>query len=143
MTTPDKRLVTEAKLNSELGKDTGWRDLSAELINGWTGKAVARRSRQHVQLMFNLNGSAATGTSFIRLPAMFAPSYPSSWSVGHRFLLDPALSGDHPTLGEVTWAGIDGVTISMEELPRTTSVIGMTMYLTTQAWNTVYPGVGM
>ena len=144
MATPEQRLVTEQKLfEATAVRDTGWRDISASLSNGWAGKVMARRIGQIVQLAFRLDGSAATGSSFISLPVPLAPSYPSSTGITHRFTIDPVIGGDDATLGEVVWAGITGTTITVEEIPRSTSAMGSTVYMTNQAWTTSFPGVGL
>lgn len=45
--------------------DTGWRDISSLMINGWTGTLFIRRSNQTVTLYGMLNGTSRTSDHFI------------------------------------------------------------------------------
>lgn len=57
-------------------RDTGWRDVSSLLLNGFTVGTLLRirRKDDRVQLMFRgLNGSAATSTQFLAVPTGFQP----------------------------------------------------------------------
>ncbi|AZS11109.1 hypothetical protein SEA_WAWA_2 [Arthrobacter phage Wawa] len=56
--------------------DTGWRDMSSLLVNGWTlgtgGALQVRRVGYQVYWRaYNLNGSAATSSVFVMIPAGF------------------------------------------------------------------------
>jgi hypothetical protein len=50
--------------------DTGWRDVSASLINGWTGTLTVRRVMQTVTLNGTLYGGSRTSDHFIALASI-------------------------------------------------------------------------
>jgi hypothetical protein len=51
--------------------DTGWRDVSALLVNGWTGAAYLRRVNDRVTLRTNAAvGTAASSTIMLTLPSV-------------------------------------------------------------------------
>lgn len=62
-----------AELN-RLSKDTGWRNITSLLINGWTATHImVRRTIDRVYWEFrNLNGSAATSATFLDLTGLDA-----------------------------------------------------------------------
>lgn len=64
--------LSEALL--ELTRDTGWRDITGSLRNGWTATYVhIRRIRERVIMRHNgLDGTAATSNQFIALATGFA-----------------------------------------------------------------------
>ena len=52
--------------------DTGWRDVSAGLLNSWTGQLVMRRVGAEVHLsLYALSGASATNDVFYAAPAGF------------------------------------------------------------------------
>jgi hypothetical protein len=59
--------------------DTGFRDLSSLLINGWTATAVvAKRVNDNVEMRItNLNGVAATADNILLLPLGWRPTNPT------------------------------------------------------------------
>ncbi|AOZ65043.1 hypothetical protein KDJ05_gp02 [Arthrobacter phage Oxynfrius] len=60
--------------------DTGWRNIGALLINGWTASAILIRRFGSLVTMkiFNLDGAAFTSTTFVNLPAGFRTAHGSS-----------------------------------------------------------------
>lgn len=66
-----------AELN-ELSRNTGLRDITSMLLNGWTASTVRLRRIRNETIweFFNLNGSAATSTTIIDLSTLtnFRPS---------------------------------------------------------------------
>ncbi|WP_345750124.1 hypothetical protein [Microbacterium rhizophilus] len=51
---------------NRMTRDTGWRDASGALVNGWAGSAQIRRVDDTVRfLVSSLNGAAATDPRFI------------------------------------------------------------------------------
>ena len=56
-------------------QDTGFLDISGDIINGWTvTSAWIRRWGAVVELLFDgLDGSASTGTAFLNMPVGFWP----------------------------------------------------------------------
>jgi hypothetical protein len=64
-------------LNSRLQSiysDTGWRDISADLINSWAGSVYLSRQQGLVSLRFaNLNPAAKTNDLLLLVPAGFRP----------------------------------------------------------------------
>lgn len=115
------------------GYDTGWRDFTSLLANGWGGRAMGRRIGQDVDLEFRLDGTGATASTVLSLPTWAAPSFPSSSGIIKRFALDTAAGGDDPATGEVVWMGISGTALLAEEFPRTNAITGGTRYFTTQS----------
>lgn len=60
--------------------DTGWRNVSAALINGWTGTVYLRRITRTVFMQVEgLDGAAKTNNNFVDLP--------SGWNSDHARLL--------------------------------------------------------
>ncbi|UUG69268.1 hypothetical protein SEA_SCIENCEWIZSAM_24 [Arthrobacter phage ScienceWizSam] len=61
--------------------DTGWRDIKASLINGWTVTALfMRRYQDRVTLKgYQLDGTAQTSTTFLTLPVGFRPPHGQSY----------------------------------------------------------------
>lgn len=55
--------------------DTGWRNTSSSLLNGWTGQARLRRTGAAIEIMLNVNGSAATNERLLDLPGGFQAPY--------------------------------------------------------------------
>ena len=62
---------------NRLGQDTGRRNVATLLINGWTATSVEiQRQAGRCYLRFaGLNGSAATSSRFMDMPAGFQPPY--------------------------------------------------------------------
>ncbi|NQD42708.1 hypothetical protein [Glutamicibacter halophytocola] len=62
---------------NRLGQDTGRRDVKSLLINGWTAASVEiQRSNGRCYLRIGaLNGSSATSSRFMDMPAGFQPPY--------------------------------------------------------------------
>lgn len=58
---------------TELEYDTGWRNVTGSLINGWTATYVhvRRTGRRGVVRFQGLNGAAATSPYFVQIPAGF------------------------------------------------------------------------
>ena len=55
--------------------DTGWRNISSTLVNGWTGTVLVRRVNRDVHWAFyGVNGTSATAQDFIPSPAGFSCS---------------------------------------------------------------------
>lgn len=62
---------------NELSRDTGLRDVTSLLLNGWTARSVrVRRVRNYVDVeVFDLNGTAATSATMLNMSELggFAP----------------------------------------------------------------------
>ena len=111
--------------------DSGWRDVSSLLSNGWTGSAYLRRADNIVMLRFeSLSGTAATGDTVLTVPAGFR-----SESTIQQLL--PANSSD-ATAVRARMTNTGAVTI----LPRATATaVSATWSLsTTNALPTTLPG---
>lgn len=74
---------------NRLGQDTGRRNVTSLLINGWTANAVEiqRKNERCYLRITGLNGSAATSSKFMDMPAGFQPyliteTYPQRDSSG-------------------------------------------------------------
>ncbi|HET7303641.1 MAG TPA: hypothetical protein VFJ12_03695 [Segeticoccus sp.] len=90
----------------EAAQDTGWRNVSSLLVNGWatTTSLLLRREGDRVTLVvtYRMDGSAATDDVFIHLPAGFRVGYlgnygspgtlPGGVDIGQQRLNNYALS---------------------------------------------------
>lgn len=115
--------------------DTGWRNMQANLINGWTSynsylAPQIRRLGDMVHLYIpalGLDGKDATGPAFLAAPQGFRPAY------------------NYATLGTV-YSGTQAYQIrqDMENLlvmyPPKAQVSGTLWWRTTQPWPTTLPG---
>lgn len=114
--------------------DTGWRDLSGSLINGWTAGAVpaparVRRVGYLVTIRaYGLNGTAATAAAAFTLPVGFRP--PNTEQVLLRG------NGANPILGSVDNVGNYSLPVGTEPV----NIFGGVEFLTTEAWPTTLPG---
>ena len=75
--------------------DTGWRNVSSLLTNGWAGSLYIRRTAQAVEMLAEaLSPTSATTTVAFTLPLGFRPAINTRWAfstpavppVFHRFL---------------------------------------------------------
>ena len=80
--------ATNAEVN-RLARDTGRRDVTSLLINGWSATAVEiqRQNDRCYLRITGLNGSAATSSRFMDMPSGFQPyavteTYPQRDSTG-------------------------------------------------------------
>jgi hypothetical protein len=115
--------------------DTGWRDVSASLMNGWTGTSLwIRRIDYTVYIRaYSMIGTAATLNKFYTLPTGFNRS-PS----GTEYLT----AADGFTVIGVESAG--GVLAFSNTANRFAGAFGnFTPYTTTDAWPTTLPGTAV
>lgn len=114
--------------------DTGWRHLTALLVNGWltsSDRITIRRQNNLVTLMLgDMDGRSATSDVIMTLPDGFrpnwqynVPSYSTSGATSSR-----SVNAVHT--GNVTWCGT----------PRPTYENASFTYLTSDAWPTTLPG---
>lgn len=93
--------------------DTGWRNISASLMNGWTGTVMLRRYNDGVELnLFNL--AVGTGTQLLSIPLGFRAIKNSN------FLLRASTTGQDVVNGSFDTAGSLHVTLS-SIVPNTNS----------------------
>lgn len=84
--------------------DSGWRDLSSILTNGWTGTVLIRRTTQHVHWTIeNLEGTNATSSQILPSFTGFNPSRTSTVRVSYA--LRPTSPSQPPSWLEVTRGG--------------------------------------
>lgn len=111
--------------------DTGWRDISGLLLNGWTGTVFLRRLGHTVFLRHNaLNRASATGANFMTVPAGFASGASDALSIVTR-----PVTGSTPAYGSLS-GGTLGYTLTDGE-PRASQL----SWPTTDAWPTSLPGI--
>ena len=111
--------------------DTGWRDISSLLVNGWTGSAYVKRTAEVLTLeLEGVSGSAATATTVLTLPVGFRVVTRGSRLLYHttapalkRFILDAA--------GALTFVG--GV-------PEASTVYGQGFAPPAAPWAATLPG---
>lgn len=114
--------------------DTGWRDVSADLINGWTGSVYLRRVGYTVELVGRLlNSTAATSSGFLNLASAFRPvnSIP--------LLARPASNTATPIYGSISAAGAVGLVTGAAFQQESVSQV----YTTVGAWPTTLPGLAV
>ena len=111
--------------------DTGWRDISSLLVNGWTGSAYVKRTAELLTLELSaLVGNAATGTVVLTLPVGFRGVTRDSRLLYHttapafkRFVLDAA--------GALTFLGV---------VPEASTIYGQSFAPPATTWATTLPG---
>lgn len=86
--------------------DTGWRDVSAQLINGWTGTLKIRRVGQLVEYRAKVNGAAKTANECYNIPVGWAPANITAgaiFSAAGSMFLYPWV----PSLGSTSSASVE------------------------------------
>jgi hypothetical protein len=110
--------------------DTGRRDISALLINGWAGSLFIRRQGYTVTLECEgLNGSAATADAFLSNIVGFT-AQGSVRGLLHTAAATPTLKRVSEASGNLAVAG-----------STTTAHYGVVTWNTSQAWPTTLPGI--
>lgn len=116
--------------------DTGWRNVTADLLYGWTAETVAiRRVGSTVEVrIVGLNGQAATANTFFVPPAGFVPHGPGGLSI---------LATSTPGAVHADRVNI-GITGTNSQIWRTDTSIReaalSSTYLTDNDWPTSLPG---
>ena len=111
-------------------KGTGVRNVSSELINGWTGTVhVARVGNLCTVQVYSLVGSGATGNILWAIPAGFGvPVLSTIGALG---------SGSGPATEPALIVAGSG----LQTLSRDGNLRGQAFWWTTDPWPTVLPGV--
>lgn len=124
--------LSEALL--ELTRDTGWRDITGSLRNGWTATYVhIRRIRERVIMRHNgLDGSAATSNSFVTLATGFATARMQFGMVINNLPVAGQVSG---ALGVTTLADV------RNRAPQTYATEYNGWDVPDEAFPSTYPGV--
>lgn len=110
--------------------DTGWRDVSASIVNSWTttGLLLRRVGNTVYCAAGSISGTAATANKFLGLPAGF------TWDKFTAIVV----AGDG---GTTTFAAINiDNTSSLSTASRAASLYFMLSWPTDDAWPTVLPG---
>lgn len=115
--------------NCEVG-DTGWRNITSLLVNGWTATAVlCRRTGAQVWVSLdNLNGSAATSNQVLVLPTGFGST---------KLLYNVGAGTAAGALDKPMWVSAASALASSTRL---NSILGMFQFPTDVAWPTSLPG---
>lgn len=111
--------------------DTGWRDIKALTINGWTSTSLLiRRVGSNVSLVGNITATAATGDHFLPLQVGFAPTAGNYHGVASSNAVPPVFRplGTDSVNHYVTSGGTSG----------TYHIQGN--FMTVSAWPTTLPG---
>lgn len=115
--------------------DTGWRDISSLLINGWTGAARIRRVGRLVTVTFGaLAAATATNAIAINLPAGF--KYVNADDV--RVLLHNAGTTWRRTFGNTSF-----MAISISSYVAGDSLFGSFSFVNDEVWPTTLPGTAI
>lgn len=88
--------------------DTGWRNITSKIINGWTVNSLyVRRCNNNVHLaIYQLTGSASTATTFVSLPAGFISNSPNTSfpvKIGGSVTFIAGTSSGNLTCSNTTW----------------------------------------
>ena len=113
--------------------DTGWRNVSAELVNGWTGVVYVCRTGDVVQIeVKDIYATDATSTIFLSLPAGFR-----TLSGIRRMLYCVAPSG--------LWvrSDINVGSVTIEGYQSSWRIRGGITVLTREQWPTALPGTSV
>lgn len=120
--------------------DTGWRDISSLLINGYTGTIRIRRTQYDVKLQIvSMSAASATSGAFLVAPSGFGLGNSSIGNV-RGFVFD----NDTPiTMRGVNISGASG-SISITQYSATdTSLLGSFEWSTNEVWPTALPGTAI
>lgn len=111
--------------------DTGWRNISSLIGNGWTGTVYLRRSNSNVSLQFQLNGAAAAGPDFLAggAPVGFRPSGFASRMIGYTTTSTPTVR-----------RGFSMSALVLPAYPTAETLYGEHASLTGDPWPAVLPG---
>lgn len=115
--------------------DTGWRDVTSLLLNGWTAstRVTCRRVGEQVQWAWHgISGAARTSDRIMMQPVGFRPSYASN---GHVFRVgesDPLMWLRANQAGDWTLMGGSPAVGTWGETP---------LFFTSDPWPTTLPGV--
>lgn len=111
--------------------DTGWRDLSSILLNGWAGLIRIKRNDSTVHMRIHL-ATAGTSTVLVNLPTGFRVTIP-----GLRFA--------EPGVGTITTDAVSGDmwASSLALTSTTTYQHRLLSWPTDQAWPTTLPGTAL
>lgn len=114
--------------------DTGWRDVSADILNGWTGTVKLRRVNERVMVQaLAMNADAATNVAYLSLPTGFVAD-----------TSDGYVGSAYNTSTNATLYHIIGSTGALR-LPYTSLSAGQTArgnmtWTTAQSWPSSLPG---
>ncbi len=118
--------------------DTGWRDVSGELTNGWTGILFVRRIGSLVLFRGKLNAAAATAAAAWSMPQGFnAPPLAS----GGLYDYGAALAWTEETAPKIRRLTYYGQRIAVVGYQAGDVVLVSDCYAVNSAWPTTYPGV--
>lgn len=119
--------------------DTGWRDISALLVNGWTGTVRIRRTLYDVTLQIvTLSGAAATSGTFLTAPAGFQLGSASLGNFrGFVFQNNTPI-----VMRGVNISGAGALAITQYSTADN-QLLGSFQWDTLEAWPTVLPGTGV
>ena len=114
--------------------DTGWRNISSLLSNGWGGSVYVRRINTSVELRAEGLTRSETSTDIMTLPAGFLPD--SIAGYGFRFTLHQADS----TASQTRFRLISNrlTTVNTSSVPG--PYYGGTTWTISEAWPTTLPG---
>lgn len=127
---PPAEVASTSSRLGDLERDTGWRDLTASLINGWTATSVRvrRDGPLGVIRVQGLNGAAATSSYFANIPAGF---FAGSQNI-------PILIG---TTNAAVWVIGGGTGISLPTNTAVSSTVSTaSQYVGDLAWPATLPG---
>lgn len=118
--------------------DTGWLDVSAELVNGWSGILFVRRIGNLVLYRGKLSAAAATAGAAWDMPSGFnAPPLRSGGSYDYG----AALAWTEDTTPKLRRLTYYAQRLSVVGYQASDVVLVSDCYAVTSAWPAVYPGV--
>lgn len=119
--------------------DTGWRDLTPLLANGWTAQWMRiRRVNNTATLQFlNVGGADATTDTIFTLPIGFQPS------TGGYHLGLPFADSAPNNLSYIRIGGINFMLIKGRAAPYSTSVMSTVSWDVYEPWPTTLPGTAV
>ncbi len=113
--------------------DTGWRNITTDLANGWTGSVVSvRRYGATVFLrMYQVNGTAQTANTILTLPAGFRSG---------TFQYEPIYT-ESSQLSTVLVESTGNIKAAGSNTKYGTAAYAEIQWSTTESWPTILPGV--
>jgi hypothetical protein len=118
--------------------DTGWRNIKADLINGWTtsnGGCYLRRTGNRVMLKYNdLNGTAATSGTFYIVPAGLRTMH-GSLNIPARKTGIEMLYATVNTTGDLSFP------TPYNNISHSAAAFSMIEWVTDETWPTSLPGI--
>ena len=114
--------------------DTGWRNISSLMVNGWGGSVYIRRINASVELRAEGLTRSETSHTIMTLPAGFLPTQAAGY--GFRFVLHQA----DPTASQTRFRILSNTLTTINSSTVPGPYYGGTTWTISEAWPNTLPG---